>query len=108
MFVSEIISIFAHDSGSPKGREGQDILKKDVYGRYLRLSDLANQSPEENATETSALGVLYPVHLILYRVDERIYSRRGLTRVAYPGQGNARARQWDKRKVVTPTSLILT
>ena len=35
-------------------------------------------------------------------------SRRGLTRVAYPGQGNARARQWDKRKVVTPTSLILT
>ena len=30
--------------------------------------------------------------------------RRGLTRVAYPGQGNARARAWDKRTVETPTS----
>ena len=33
-------------------------------------------------------------------------SRRGLTRVAYPWQGDARARQWDKRTVVTPTSFF--
>ena len=29
-------------------------------------------------------------------------SRRGLSQVAYPGQGNARARMWDKRTVEHP------
>lgn len=47
MQSSEIISIFANDSVSPLGREGQTYWKKDVYERYLRLSDLANQGPED-------------------------------------------------------------
>ena len=40
---------------------------------------------------------------ILYNI-----SRRGLTRVAYPGQGNARARQWDRREVEHPRLSRLT
>ena len=35
-------------------------------------------------------------------------ARRGLSRVAYPGQGNARARMWDRREVEQPTSFRLT
>ena len=38
-------------------------------------------------------------------------SRRGLSRVAYPGQGDARARVWDERGVEHPRlsiSLCLT
>ncbi len=57
-----------------------------VFERYLRLSNLAHSSPEENATETSMLGVLYPV-LSPRAGGHYNISRRGLSRVAYPGQG---------------------
>ena len=43
-----------------KGEWGQIFVVKDVYERYLRHPNLANSCPEENATETSTLGVLYP------------------------------------------------
>ena len=110
LWCSNNFSIFAHDSVSPQGREGQDIL---VKGRLRTLSSESQISQIwifiwGNATETSALGLLYPVHLIIScKVDERIYSRRGLTRVAYLDEGAMREPEtWDKREVVTPTSFI--
>ena len=75
------------------------VGKKDVYERYLLRADLANQSSEENATGTSTSGVLCPVHSFMGSLN---ISRRGLSRVAYPEQGNARARTWDKREVEHP------
>ena len=56
-------------------------------------------SPEDKRNRNVRVGCIVPIYYI---------SRRGLTRVAYPGQGNARARRWDKREVVTPTSFYLT
>ena len=38
---------FAADSNGPKGWRVEILLEKDVYERYLRLSNLANSSPEE-------------------------------------------------------------
>ena len=61
--VSRILHIFAVDSVSPQGREGQDML---IKGR-LRTLSLESQISQiwihlwRNATETSTLGVLYPV-----------------------------------------------
>ena len=78
---------------------GQILLEK---GRLRTLSSTVESRkfrPEESATETSALGVLYPVDSC-FVLQEQHYniSRRGLSRVAYPGQGNARALLWDKRE----------
>ena len=62
------------------GLEGQNLIgKKDVYERYLRHQNLANSSPEENATEASMLGVLYPVHIVFQCVRLYNTSRRGLS-----------------------------
>jgi len=38
---------FAADSNGPKGWRVENLLEKDVYERYLRRADLANQSSEE-------------------------------------------------------------
>ena len=87
---------------SPEGHWGQTLLVIRTFTNVIfdcRISQI-HQS-RRDATETSALGVLYLSHLIIYiRVSILCNTaRRGLTRVAYPGQGNARARQWDKREV---------
>ena len=64
---------------------------------YVRISQI--QRPEETQPKrplwvycTLSAGV----------ADSFNMSRRGLSRVAYPGQGNARALTWDKRKVEHP------
>ncbi len=50
-----------------------------------------------------------PLARLFARSDCRYnIARRGLSRVAYPGQGNARARMWDRREVEQPTSFRLT
>ena len=100
MDCSNILSIFALDSVSLQGREGQDILVKRTFTNVIfEVPNLANlNSLRRNATETSTLGVLYPIYN---------NSRRGLTRVAYPKREAMREPgTWDKRKVVTPTSFI--
>ena len=61
--------------------------------------------PEENATEASMLGVLYPVHITYCDVSDSTILHGVGYQVAYPGQGNARARAWDRR-VRAPTSFI--
>ena len=71
--ISKIIPNFAIDSVSPQGREGHNLLVKDVYERYLRGSESRKfelSSKERN--RNVCVGLLYPVHLIIDRVDERI------------------------------------
>ena len=73
-------------------------MVKDVYERYLLRENLAHSRPEDTQPErlrrvyyilSSPVVVAGVVNNILWR---------GLTRVAYPGQGNARAQQRDKRE----------
>ena len=66
------------------------MLEKDVHERNLRHTNLANSRPED--TQPKRLRWVYCCY-------STISSRRGLTRVAYPDQGNARARVKDKREV---------
>ena len=75
------------------------IGKKDVYERYLRLLNLANSRPED-AQQDVHFG--YVVSCSSFVVCSLNISRRGLSRVAYPGQGNARAQQRDERGVEHP------
>ena len=82
-----------------------------VKGRLRTLSSTVESrkfKSRRNATERPR-WVYYTLLIHARRGMQIMYniSRRGLTRVAYPGQGNARARQWDKREVVTPTSLYI-
>jgi hypothetical protein len=70
-----------------------DILEKDVYERYLRRENLANSRPEETQPERSLRVYCTLFALMLSSIN---ISRRGLSRVAYPGQGNARALTWDE------------
>jgi len=88
---SELIFIFAPDSGSPEGLVGQNFCgKKDVYERYLRPSNLANSGLRRYATETSTLGVLYLAHSLQCVVSISL----GVGyRVAYP----------DARQCESPT-----
>ena len=58
-----------------------------------------------NATGTSALDVLYPILSSYGVIVSYNISRRGLSRVAYPSQGNARAQQLDKREVEHPKNM---
>ena len=53
MFVSKLFTIFAADSDSPQGLEGPILVEKDVYERYLRRADLANQSSEDTQPKRS-------------------------------------------------------
>jgi len=69
------------------------LVKKDVYERYLRGTDLANQSIRRYATETFTLGVLCPVY---YSRTVSIYLGVGYLELLILMQGNARARTWDK------------
>ena len=64
--------------------------------------NLANSSPE--GTQQERPRWVYCT-LLTFKVS-CLYniSRRGLSRVAYPGQGNARAHTRDKREVELPTS----
>ena len=70
-----------------------DILEKDVYERYLRRENLANSRPEETQPERPLRVYCTLFALMLSSIN---ISRRGLSRVAYPGQGNARALTWDE------------
>ena len=81
------------------------INKKDVYERYLRLSNLANSSPEDAQPERPH-WVYCTLFASFLRIVSTISHDVGY-RVAYPGQGKARARQWDKRSRA-PTSFHLT
>ena len=67
-----------------------------VKGRLRTLSsDVESRKfkPRRDATGTSTSGVL---HSALYMRASLNISRRGLSRVAYPWQGNARALHRDK------------
>ena len=44
----------------------------------------------------------YTLQTSMVSADKCNMSRRGLTRVAYPGQGDARARMWDRQEVEHP------
>ena len=80
-----------------KGERVKLLRLKDVYKRFLLRADLANQSCQKIRNRTSTLGVLYPALMGFVNI-----SRRGLSRVVYPEQGNARARTWDEREVENP------
>lgn len=76
--------IFAPDSISPAGRRVMTLQIKTSSNVifYLLISQIM-QFTRRNATETSAWGVLYPFHIIHVWIVLQ-YTRRGLTRVAYP------------------------
>ena len=75
------------------------MLIKDVYERYLQLSQLRNLKLHlKRRSRNVRVGCI-----VLYNI-----SRRGLTRVAYLDEGAMRRpRRRDKREVVTPTSFHL-
>ncbi len=97
MFCSDIIHIFALDSVSPQGREGQDIL---VKGRLRTLSSRSKSRKFELSSKERNRNVYVGCIVSYYNI-----SRRGLTRVAYPKREAMREPwTWDRREVVTPTS----
>ena len=99
MFCSDIIHIFALDSVSPQGREGQDIL---VKGRLRTLSSRSKSRKFELSSKERNRNVYVGCIVSYYNI-----SRRGLTRVAYLDEGAMREPEtWDKREVVTPTSFF--
>ena len=91
-----------HDSDSPLGQAGLILLEKGRYERYLLRADLANHSSEDTQLDVH-LGCI--VFCLIF-VDSINISRRGLSRVAYPEQGKARARTWDERGVEHPRLYI--
>ena len=107
--VSIFLSIFVPDSGSPVGKAGQNFV---VKGRLRTLSSTSESrkfKSRRNATERPR-WVYYTLQTSMVSADKCNISRRGLTRVAYPGQGDARARMWDRREVEHPrlSRLLLT
>ena len=99
MQSSKKLFIFAHDSVSPQGREGQDIL---VKGRLRTLSSRSKSRKFELSSKERNRNVRVGCIVAYYNI-----SRRGLTRVAYPKREAMREPgTWDKREVVTPTSFI--
>ena len=82
--------------------------KKDVYGRYLRRTNLANLNHSRRyGNGTSTLGVLYPVVTEQSGAVLRIICHDvGWLRCLSLSGGNARACTWDEREVGTPTSFL--
>ena len=66
----------------------------------IRISQIQDQKARNRNVRVRCI---IPCSLVEMRQEHNILWR-GLTRVAYPGQGNARARMWDKREVEIPTS----
>jgi len=79
-----------------KGREGQILLEKDVYETLSSTSESRKFKTRRERNWNVHIGCIVPCPLAMVGGLYNI-SRRGLSRVAYPGQGNARARMWDKR-----------
>ena len=100
LWVQKIFLSLQPTLDSPKRVGGQVLLENRTFTNAVfdcRISQI--HWSRRDATVTSTLGVLSHVHLkcmmnMFYNIPWR-----GLSRVAYPGQGNARARQWDKRRV---------
>ena len=96
------------DGIEPLGQMGNVFLRpsrlrKDVYGRYLLTSNLANLNfTGRCGNGMSTLGVLYPHHRsgVSYNI-----SWRGFFALLIPVKGNARAWCRDKQ-VQTPTSFL--
>ena len=99
---SRKVTTFAPDSDSPRWAGGSNLIgKRTLTKRYLLHQNLAN-SVQKRRNLSFMLGVLYPAYRNQSKTNvSKIYntSRRGLSRVAYPGRGNARALMWDKREV---------
>jgi len=92
-----------------RGNEVKGIL---IKGRLRTLSSTSESrkfKSRRNATERPR-WVYYTLQTSMVSADKCNISRRGLTRVAYPGQGDARARMWDRREVEHPrlSCLLLT
>lgn len=85
---------------------GYFVVKKDVTNVifYVQISQIKAQKKRNRSVH---LGCIILCLHFFVQMDCYNISRRGLTRVAYPEQGNARARTWDRRTVETPTSFVL-
>ena len=94
---------FCSDSDSPRWAGGlNSYWKKDVNETLSSASRSRKSKAQKKRNLSSMLGVLYPSCRCFSKANaSSLYntSRRGLSRVAYPEQGNARARMWDKRGV---------
>ena len=83
--------------------EGKILLEKDVYET---LSSTC-RSRKSKAQKIRNGGVHNGcIVCCLFFANGFSISRRGLSQVAYPEQGNARARTWDKREVEHPRLLL--
>jgi len=90
---------------SPKGTEGQTLV---VKGRLRTLSsDVESRkfNAKKRRSRNVHFGCIVPYTLSV--VCSLNISRRGLSRVAYPWQGDARALHRDKRSRA-PTSFRVT
>jgi len=84
---------------SPKGTSGQYFVVKRTFTNVIfdiRISQIQDQKITQPNVH---IGCIVPCSYFMSGLN---ISRRGLSRVAYPGQGNARARMWDKREVEHP------
>lgn len=69
---------------------------------YARISQIQDQKTTQPKRPHQVYCTLSALMLCASEGASCNMSWRGLTRVAYPGQGDARARAWDKREVEHP------
>ena len=93
------ISYICTDSNSPKGWAGHNMLVKRTFTNVIFGCWISQIQDQKIRNRTSTLGVL---HSVRFYTAVSIYLGVGY-RVAYPGQGNARAQQRDRRSRA-PTS----
>ena len=81
------------------GHEGQDILEKRTFTNVIFYRQISQIKHKKKTQRSVRVGCIIPCCLTFVVSWRNMYniSRRGLTRVAYPGQGNARALRRDKR-----------
>ena len=79
--ISDLYRTFVLRTISPcSGRVGQDILRKDVYERYLLLSNLANLNVKKIRQRKRPLRVYNALMVTFACHSCCIYTRRGLMR----------------------------
>lgn len=98
-----ILCIFATDSVSPSvGKWVLTYCKRTlrVVIFYLQISQINDQKKRNRKRLRWEYYTL--VSELIHEAGMCNTIRRGLTRVAFPEQGNARARTWDKRECRAP------
>ena len=97
--LSAFLFIFAHGLNSPiRSNKSSFVIKRTFTNVifYVRISQIQDQKRRNKDVH---FGCIVSCHI---HYDSLNISRRGLSRVAYPGLGDARALTWDEQGVEHP------